>query len=120
MSRQVLGPLVCLSLRRRVKALRIQVSTRSRGELGQYKGIYYGRVTAKPKFANNEWDYIDKLSLTAGAPTADSIATSSYNKLRHRTMGPYNVMKVRPNTILINEHRVRNVRILFIQLGSNL
>lgn len=69
---------------------------------------YDAKVTFEPKFGINRWAFIYEPPLTAGEPTADSKAVSSYNKLMQRTMGPYNVIEVRPNTIIIDENGAHN------------
>lgn len=75
------------------------------------------RVPIKPKFTNNEWTFIDKPPLPAGAPTVGSMAPFNYNELQHRTTGQYKIILVRPNTIVVDANGVHDT--VSIQLVSN-
>lgn len=50
----------------------------------------------------------DGMPLTAEAPAANSVATSSYNKLQHRTTGPYKILNVPSKTVVVDEKAVRD------------
>lgn len=91
-----------------MNALRKQGDMRSRGQQVRHKRNYDERVTAEPKFASNHCVFKEKILLTDGAPTIDSIATSIYSKQEHRTTDLHKILEGRKNTIVIDKNRVHD------------
>lgn len=79
---------IWLSLQHSIDAQQMQGDERLRGHQTRYKRNYNAKVGTEPKFLNKQWVFIENQPFTAEATTANSLVTSSYIKLQHRTAGP--------------------------------
>lgn len=55
---------------------------------------------------HDEWVFVDKLPPAGKANTAGGVANACWNKLQPRKAEPLRIIKLQPNTVVLNEEEV--------------
>lgn len=70
---------------------------------------YDTRNQLNPEFVTNQRVLVEWPSIAASAPSANSMKTSSCNKLQKRSIGPFKIAEVRSNIIGIDKDGLHNI-----------